>query len=66
MSPRAPGQRAARQVPEDRPVQWPTEAELEEMLLGSSSATATDGCQVEPDGSCPHGFPSWPVYFGLI
>lgn len=27
---------------------------------------ATDGCIVEPDGTCPHGHPSWILYFGLI
>jgi hypothetical protein len=27
---------------------------------------ATDGCWVEPDGYCEHGFPSWLLYLGLI
>ena len=27
---------------------------------------ATDGCQVEPDGQCPHGCSSWLVELGLI
>ncbi len=27
---------------------------------------ATDGCQVEPDGVCPHGHPSWLLRLGLI
>ena len=27
---------------------------------------ATDGCWVEPDGVCPHGHPSWLLYWGLI
>jgi hypothetical protein len=27
---------------------------------------ATDGCWVEPDGICPHGHPSWLLYFGLV
>jgi len=27
---------------------------------------ATDGCRVEPDGVCPHGYPSWLVYLGYI
>ena len=22
-------------------------------------AEAVDGCRVEPDGYCPHGYPSW-------
>lgn len=27
---------------------------------------ATDGCWTEPDGTCPHGQPSWLLYLGLI
>ncbi len=27
---------------------------------------ATDGCWVEPDGTCEHGHPSWLLYWGLI
>jgi hypothetical protein len=27
---------------------------------------ATDGCVVEPDGTCPHGCPSWLLVLGLI
>ncbi len=37
---------------------------FEEML--DSVATATDGCDVEPDGVCPHGHPSWMLRMGLI
>lgn len=29
-------------------------------------AKATDGCKVEPDGSCPHGCRSWIVELGVI
>lgn len=29
-------------------------------------AEATDGCRVEPDGTCPHGKPSWFLKLGLI
>ena len=29
-------------------------------------AKATDGCKVEPDGTCPHGKPSWLLYLGYI
>lgn len=25
-----------------------------------------DGCWVEPDGHCPHGYPAWPLILGLI
>ena len=27
---------------------------------------ATDGCWVEPDGTCEHGHPSWLLRMGLI
>lgn len=27
---------------------------------------ATDGCWVEPDGTCEHGHPSWLLRFGMI
>ena len=27
---------------------------------------ATDGCIVEPDGTCPHGCKSWMLVLGLI
>ena len=29
-------------------------------------AKATDGCRVEPDGSCPHGHQSWLIVVGVI
>ena len=29
-------------------------------------AEATDGCSVEPDGTCPHGRKSWLLVFGLM
>jgi len=29
-------------------------------------AKATDGCTVEPDGTCPHGHVSWLLYLGYI
>ena len=25
-----------------------------------------DGCTTEPDGTCPHGFPSWLIIMGMI
>lgn len=27
---------------------------------------ATDGCWVEPDGTCPHGFKSWLLELGYM
>lgn len=29
-------------------------------------AKATDGCRVEPDGTCPHGCKSWLLELGYI
>ena len=29
-------------------------------------ARATDGCRVEPDGTCQHGAPSWLLELGYI
>lgn len=29
-------------------------------------AKATDGCRVEPDGTCPHGHDSWLLWCGYI
>jgi hypothetical protein len=48
----------------------PTDDEPSEDQLSiwvcDSVALATDGCQVEPDGVCEHGYPSWLLYLGLI
>jgi hypothetical protein len=29
-------------------------------------ARTPDGCKVEPDGDCPHGYPSWLKVIGII
>lgn len=29
-------------------------------------ARSIDGCRVEPDGECEHGYPSWLMALGLI
>lgn len=29
-------------------------------------AEATDGCRVEPDGTCPHGAKSWLLVLGYV
>lgn len=52
--------------------QWPEpiEDEPDDELLGlwvvDGIAEATDGCPIEPDGVCEHGYPSWLLYLGLI
>lgn len=43
----------------------PSDDELEEMAC-DSMVEATDGCTVEPDGTCEHGHPSWLLHLGLI
>jgi hypothetical protein len=43
----------------------PTIDEME-MWAFDSVVRATDGCEVEPDGVCPHGHPSWMVKLGII
>ncbi|MBE3118073.1 MAG: hypothetical protein IMZ50_04855 [Candidatus Atribacteria bacterium] len=34
--------------------------------MEEGGAEATDGCWVEPDGTCEHGCPSWLIEMGLI
>lgn len=43
----------------------PDEDQIEEWVM-DSVCDATDGCTVEPDGTCPHGHVSWLMYLGLI
>ena len=43
----------------------PTMEEMEEWL-DEGYALATDGCPVEPDGTCEHGCDSWLIVMGLI
>ena len=45
--------------------QRPTQDELEEWMSDGGCET-TDGCWVEPDGTCEHGHPSWLRYLGWI
>ena len=43
----------------------PDEEQLQDWVFDSVCG-ATDGCAVELDGECPHGYPSWILYLGLI
>jgi len=51
---------------------WPEPTEEEpsmeilEEWFGDSGCDATDGCWVEHDGICEHGYPSWFLELGLI
>lgn len=40
----------------DQIMEWSNDGECE----------TTDGCIVEPDGTCEHGHPSWMLYLGYI
>ncbi len=53
-------------IPWPRPtVEPPSMDELERMAF-DGVAEATDGCAVEPDGTCPHGHPSWLRVYGIL
>lgn len=43
----------------------PTMDELES-YVSDSVCPATDGCEVEPDGTCEHGHKSWLLVLGII
>jgi hypothetical protein len=45
---------------------FPTRAQLKEWGLFDGDCEATDGCVVELDGRCPHGFDSWLKVFKMI
>jgi hypothetical protein len=44
---------------------FPSDDQLEYWVI-DSVVDAVDGCQVEPDGICPHGCKSWLTVLGLI
>jgi hypothetical protein len=44
----------------------PSLEELRRQLEEDGGCEATDGCFVEPDGTCEHGQPSWLLALGLI
>lgn len=61
-----------REIPEALPadllpptVPRPTTRQLADWLAGQT-AQATDGCEVETDGICRHGYPSWLVHLKFI
>jgi len=47
-------------------VPQPSLEQLMEWESQDGSCEATDGCWVEPDGHCEHGYPSWLRYLGYI
>ena len=46
-------------------VDEPSIEELNDMAW-DGVVEATDGCMVEPDGVCEHGYPSWFLYIGIV
>jgi len=45
--------------------EYPDMEQLSEWV-SDSVCEAVDGCTVEPDGTCEHGFPSWLLQLGMI
>jgi hypothetical protein len=45
-----------------------TEEDMVSLVLTASvvPACCSDGCMVEPDGTCPHGFPSILLSMGMM
>ena len=43
----------------------PSLEDIQRMII-DNVIPALDECSVEPDGQCPHGYPSWLVALGLI
>jgi hypothetical protein len=46
------------------PLPPPPQELLEGMEEGGCETP--DGCWVEPDGTCQHGYPSWLIILGMI
>ena len=52
--------------------QWPEPTDEEPSMeqlqqwMFDGVCEATDGCPIEPDGTCEHGHPSWMLHMGLI
>jgi hypothetical protein len=44
----------------------PSLEELQRQLQEDGGGETTDGCFVDPDGTCDHGQPSWLLALGLI
>jgi len=53
--------------PDDQTTRF-IEPTIEELEAWSEEGIceATDGCRVEPDGTCEHGHKSWLLHLGMI
>lgn len=63
-----PDGRWAKMVPstEAKPSKKPPSVATMTKWSNDGIAKATDGCKVEPDGTCPHGNPSWLLKLGYV
>lgn len=43
----------------------PDEESLEEWVF-DGVCESPDGCRIEPDGTCEHGWPSWLIALGIM
>lgn len=50
----------------DSQPQAPSEEQLIAWMMDAEDCEATDGCVVEPDGTCEHGKVSWLRTLGII
>lgn len=44
----------------------PSDLTIARAAAEAASVKTPDGCKVEPDGHCPHGFPSWALVKGFV
>lgn len=56
----------AQEVAEENGYDNPTQAAEDYIHEGSCPACCSEGCEVEHDGECEHGFPSLFMEMGLI
>jgi hypothetical protein len=63
---RAPHRQPTRTSKEVNPMRRPSLEELQRQLEEDGGCEATEGCFVEPDGTCEHHQPSWLLALGLI
>ena len=54
-----------KKFPNARKVKVPSHKTMERWMDDGYCRTI-DGCKTEPDGDCPHGFPSWLIALGYI
>jgi len=58
-------ERCLQSIPDAIKVKKPSTATMEKWY-NEGGCKAIDGCWVEPDGRCPHGYPSWMLALKII